>query len=561
VLELPVAAPSPVRDDTVTIDVVRAPKQIRDDGDFTIALDPDGLVIYYSIRGRRFFFHGHLGLILDDLPEYAIAVYDTLLLPEAEQDAQFRKVARKYGKAAKDLISDLRQTRTGDHPGLVREDRQEGFQSSGVPGIFNTYLAQTCNLACGYCFNQRGTFGKEGSVMTLETAKEVLPFIKQCVEKAIYPYYTVNLFGGEPTLAKEAVRYLARGLQDLNNSGSYPPVHIMLSTNGTVYEEDLYRILAEGPETNTVIVSLDAFKDTHDRNRPFANEHSSASRAQSGRAAAADEPGATKRPTDEIRPAPHEDLPLRAEKSSYDVVAANVRRMVAEGIPCALVCVVPHPHDFIGSAQALHEFGVPIVEVKQLNNHIHGRPQLPELFDRDFETWRQNYLDYGEFHLDYIASGGRIHHVDRFAIFGDVEKAATVRMQRKALACGVLDSKIGIAADGTLFPCEAFLRHDHTEVGHVRDGFDPEKYRTFEEMILARGQHRVDNEQCRTCYAKTFCGGGCYAESYDRSGKMAPMHPAECRFVRERVKIDFFYLAQLKGRFPGLYEAVTTATD
>jgi len=69
---------------------------------------------------------------------------------------------------------------------------------------------------------------------------------------------------------------------------------------------------------------------------------------------------------------------LRPEKSSYDVVAGNVRRMVAEVIPCALVCVVPHPHDFIGSAKALCEFGVPIIEVQQLKNHLHGRPQHGE---------------------------------------------------------------------------------------------------------------------------------------------------------------------------------------
>ena len=43
----------------------------------------------------------------------------------------------------------------------------------------------------------------------------------------------------------------------------------MLSTNGTIYDQRIFEVLAEQPECHTVVVTFDAFKEAQDKNRPF----------------------------------------------------------------------------------------------------------------------------------------------------------------------------------------------------------------------------------------------------------------------------------------------------
>jgi uncharacterized protein len=87
-------------------------------------------------------------------------------------------------------------------------------------------------------------------------------------------------------------------------------------------------------------------------------------------------------------------------------------------------------------------------------------------------------------------------------------------------------------------PCESFCGHPEFELGNVRTGFDSAKCQKFDKWILSRGQFRIDNERCRNCYAKLICGGGCYALSYDRTGRLDPYPEPWCRYVREAVKTD-----------------------
>src|ERR1039457_5404354 len=155
--------------------------------------------------------------------------------------------------------------------------------------------------------------------MSVETAREFLALIANTVTSGIYPTVTVNLFGGEPLLSRQAVYTLARGLQNLNRANLQTRVHIMLSTNGTIYDQEIFQVLAEQPECNTVIVSLDAFKERHDKNRPFTNSR---------------------------------------KGSTYDVVLGNVHAMMGANIPYSVICVVPYPYDYTGAAEELHRLGI-----------------------------------------------------------------------------------------------------------------------------------------------------------------------------------------------------------
>jgi len=151
-----------------------------------------------------------------------------------------------------------------------------------------------------------------------------------------------------------------------------------------------------------------------------------------------------------------------------------------------------------------------------------------------------------------------VRHVDRDGLFGDyAARLAHLPKGNGTLACGMGDSTIGITSDGRLLPCSNLLAHKQFQLGDVRRGFDRVKYDRFEQWLLSRGQHRIDSERCRNCYAKRVCGGGCYAESIDRSEGLSLPDESFCLYKKEMVKIDLHYIAQLKRHHPKHFSELT----
>jgi uncharacterized protein len=492
-------------------------KMIRDipnEGvDFSHAIDPRGLAIHYSIRGQEFLFNGNSGSFYTELPDY---VKEALQAVPTAQDTQslqteLERLRQEYGEPSHEWLDYILSLHRGDHPELAEENHQTSFGEAMEPHLMNIYVSQGCNLGCNYCFNQGGTFGGKSSLMKMDTAKDVLSFILNIAKTGRHKRMGINLFGGEPLLNPKVVHYLARGLMDFNLADNPTKINIILSTNGTIYEPEVFSIFKEMPERAVVAISLDGSKQNHDKNRPFLK---------------------------------------RIQDSSFDIIAANIKKIVENDIPHSVTCVVSKPFDFIGMSKMLHEMKVKKLEIKQLNYHIHGKDDLPETFEREFNQWRTNYIDYSDYHLDYM-DGPHLTHVDRFYKFFDfARKYGKTDGLAQKLACGVADDKVGIAADGNIFPCEAFLRHDEFIFGHVKSGFDQEKFAGFQKWILKEGQNRIDHPKCKDCFAKKMCGGGCYAESFDRDGTLESANLEQCDFIRETLKVDLYYLSETQKRYP-----------
>ncbi len=339
--------------------------------------------------------------------------------------------------------------------------------------------------------------------MQVETAQQLVAFVSAIVRTEKHPVVSVILFGGEPLLSRPALYILARGLQDLNRAGLRTRVHTVLSTNGTIYDEEIFAILAEQPDCNTVAVSLDAFKEVHDANRPFNDA---------------------------------------SKGSTYDVVVENLRKMIAAGIPHSVTCVVPYPYEYVRASEELHRLGIETLEIKPLIGHVFGKRDLPELFREDLALWREKYLEYCDYYLDYVRSDGRIRHTDRQSLLGTYSQAlGDSESAGRILGCGIADIKMSVAADGRILPCECFLVQN-AAIGDVKTGINQARLEQFESWILSNGQFRVTHERCRNCYTKRVCGGGCYALTCDLLGRLEPLPESKCEITRERLKIDLYFI-------------------
>jgi uncharacterized protein len=492
--------------------------------DFTIPVDSEGKVVYFGINRRHFLLNGAIGSFHDELPAWAVKILSAMNLPAKEKSSEFRRLYRgSSGYDCKKFVEEMKLFKNGSHPELREEPRNTRFQLNKPPRVFTVYISHGCNLACNYCINRQGTFGGNTSYMTVDTARNVVNFITQIAESEQHEDITVNLYGGEPLLAPEAAYIIARSLQDLNYRKLRTTVHLLLATNGTIYNKKIFDVFAEFPRTSTVMVSLDGSRLIHDTNRPFS----------------------------------------QGDESSYDSVIRTLGKMIRNTIPYSITCVVPAPYNYIAASEELHALGIRRLDIKQHIDHIYGSSPIQGAVRQDFEVWRQNYLAYTDYYLDYLGRADPVIHSDKSSALlnGLASIIGTQTDQYTPLACGIAETKIAIAADGVIVPCELFLDKKKFALGSVQAGFNNDNYHKFERWLFAGGQHRTDVTKCRNCCAKRICGGGCYAESFDTSGRLLPYEDSVCRMVKEKLMIDLYYISELKKRHPGIFSRFAGAPD
>lgn len=480
---------------------------------FTRPLDPAGRVIHFSVGGRPMLFNGHSGRFYPSLPSWAEMELERAVAggPVPRTSGRTADVGARGPPAA--FRRELAAYRRGRHASLRPEARQPAFTNAGAPSIVTVFLAQACNLRCRYCINHYGTFGRRPEVMSPATARRVLAWIRRLAAARPGGNLFVNLFGGEPLLARAAVEVLVRGLQELNRDRAGAEVRFVLATNGTFYHEPAFRLIAEQPDFGTVVVSLDGMPAAHDRNRPFVDG-----------------------------------------QGTYAVVAANLRRLMAEGVPYSVTCVLTKPYDYIAAAQALHGLGVRRLELKEVIDRVFGGTAVPDDCTGDLAEWEAQYLAYTDHYLAHLHAPDPVLHVDRWSIVRDFGRVLNPSdATERKLGCGIADEMVSVSADGRIMPCEALVGTAEMTLGDVQEGVDPDRFARFATRLLAEGQLRLDHPRCESCFAKRLCGGGCYAQCLERGRTLAPADERTCAFVRAKLRIDLYFLARLQEEHPAVF--------
>jgi len=464
-------------------------------------LDPQGQAIFFTIGGRSFIFNGNTGEFIDEVPP---ELGSWLGASPARPDVVER--LRRLG-----WLAWLDAYRDGSHADLQAEDRQVSFVQTAAPDRYVICIAQACNLACSYCINQRGSYGGSAKLMSRSTAAECAAFLERQLDSEDCTGISVVLFGGEPLLAPQSTGILVDGLLN-GRSRTGKPIGAMLCTNGTVYDENLFRTFAVHADSFSVAVSIDGSQENHDKHRPFAT-------ATGG--------------------------------STWTVATGTVRRLLEDGVRVSVTCVVPAPYCYIERAEELHALGVGRIEIKPVIPHVYGCSEKPDVLRSDFEQWRTRYLAYTEWCLERggMLPPGRIVHNDRVVLLREYSRQLDGESPRR-LGCAAGDEGAAIDVEGNIFPCDAFVADPSRSMGTVTSGIDPGQRAALAQWLLDKGQHRIDVAKCRSCHAKRFCGGGCYAVSHDRGGELAPLDDFACAFVRERVLIDLYYVSRVRRENP-----------
>jgi len=149
-----------------------------------------------------------------------------------------------------------------EHP----EDKYLEFHLDNKIEKITLQITQNCNLRCSYCtfskiYKNRGHTNKK---MSYETMKKSIDFlIKHSTNSKTVD---VGFYGGEPLLEFDSIKNL---LIYIKKQYPYKKITYSLTTNGTVFDDEIIQFLSDNQFNLTV--SIDGPKELHDKNRVFAN--------------------------------------------------------------------------------------------------------------------------------------------------------------------------------------------------------------------------------------------------------------------------------------------------
>ena len=411
-----------------------------------------------------------------------------------------------YENNDKDTIINFLLDKYSDHEDVTREELLELFddietlKENGklfAPDIYegkafdlkkrNTvikalclHVAHTCNLNCEYCFASQGKYHGDRALMSLEVGKRSLDFLVENSGKRTN--LEVDFFGGEPLMnwevVKEIVKY-GRELEKIHNKN----FRFTLTTNGVLLNDDV--IDFANKEMHNVVLSLDGRREVHDHLRKTVNG-----------------------------------------KGSYDMIVPKFQHFIERRGDHGYYMRGTFTHnnvDFTNDIFHMADLGFtelsmePVV-CKPQDPYALTEEDLPKLFEQ-YEILATEML-----RREKKGNGFTFYHYM-------IDLKGGPCIYKRISGCGSGTEYMAVTPWGELFPCHQFVGDEKYSLGNIWDGVLNKD--TQNEFKLCNAYAR---EECRDCWAKLYCSGGCAANSYHATGSITGVYEYGCKLFRKRME-------------------------
>ena len=413
--------------------------------------------------------------VLDQVAYRILDVFDG-----ANDAAIIAEFAAEFGETAvRETLEELHELMAAGQLFSADAEIPPVFAAKPIVKSLCLHIAHDCNLRCGYCFASTGSFGHDRGLMSPEVACRAVDFLLE--HGGSRKHAEIDFFGGEPLLNMATVRAAVAHIRK-REAETGKIFNLTLTTNAVLLNQENLDFLNQ--ENIQLILSIDGRREVHDRMRPFAG-------------------GA----------------------GSYDKVLANMHKAVdsRQGANYyARGTYTAYNLDFAADVLALADegFGRLSVEPVVAKDAPYGlcEEQLPELFAQ-YELLAAEYL---RRHRE--GSG-----FDFFHFNVDLENGPC--LTKRLSGCGAGHEYYAVTPDGDLYPCHQFVGRDDFKVGTVFAGIDqPDLCDEF------RQAHVLTKPECRRCWARFYCSGGCHANAEAFHGSIHQPYELGCELQKKRLE-------------------------
>ena len=102
---------------------------------------------------------------------------------------------------------------------------------------------------------------------------------------------------------------------------------------------------------------------------------------------------------------------------------------------------------------------------------------------------------------------------------------------KRISGCGSGTEYMAVTPWGDLYPCHQFVGEERFKLGNVFDGVDN---KAIQDEFFACNVY--SRPECRECWAKLYCSGGCAANAYHATGSVNGVYEYGCRLFRKRME-------------------------
>ena len=316
--------------------------------------------------------------------------------------------------------------------------------------------------------------------MSFEVGKQALDFL--IAQSGSRVNLEVDFFGGEPLMNWQVVKDLvayARTQEPIYHKN----FRFTLTTNGVLLDDEVTEFCNK--EMHNVVLSLDGRKEVHDRLRKnFAGV------------------------------------------GSYDIIVPKFQRFVEKRGDLSYYMRGTFTHDnvdFTNDIFHMADLGFTELSMEPVVSPP-GEPwalteeDLPKLFEQ-YEILAKEMLKrekegrpFTFYHYMLDLSGGPCLH-------------------KRMSGCGSGTEYLAVTPWGELFPCHQFVNDPDYSMGDVWKGIaNPQLGEKFHRCNV------VANPDCRECWARLYCAGGCAANAYHASGDINGTYEYGCQLFKKRVE-------------------------
>lgn len=338
-------------------------------------------------------------------------------------------------------------------------------------------LNNICNLACEYCYANKGEFNQAGNIMTFEIAKDVIDKMFINAKKNKGQKIGICFFGGEPLLQFNLIKQIVKYV-DLINEDNYRVAYSVI-TNGTLLTDEIVNFFVK--YAFKVTISLDGTKEAHDRMRKFKDG-----------------------------------------TGSYDIIVHNMRKYREQIVfTCRLTVNDSNTH-IVEAIQQIKELGIKRIVIGMDEN----------ISDESFNCFLKNYKELLEIYYEDIKKG------DFYCIDNITTNLIRLVMRRRVSShCNAGRAYFTISSDGKVYDCHRLVGKEIAFVCDTERGYEEkiDCYSKRRDMELKRDVgERI--KSCEKCSFKYLCGGMCYHHAISANGKRFSKIEKDCKLVQFELK-------------------------
>lgn len=445
------------------------------------------MIHQYKLNGLNIVLDVHSGsihlvddLVYDIVELYENCDYETISNKMLEKYSHVPDVTREEIEA---VFSDLEALR--DSGKLFSEDRfskvAANFKrdNSDIKALC-LHVSHTCNLTCSYCFAAGGKYHGSDALMSFEVGKQALDFL--IANSGARTNLEVDFFGGEPLMnwdvVKDLVAYARKEEKKYNKNFRFT-----LTTNGVLIDDDVIEFLNR--EMSNVVLSLDGRKEIHDHLRRTINN-----------------------------------------KGSYDIILPKFKKLVDGRGDKEYYIRGTFTHnnvDFTEDIFHMADLGFDKLSMEP----VVSEPDSPfALTDEDLPKIMEQYEILATEMVKRKKTGNEFtfyHYM--------IDLSHGPCIYKRISGCGTGTEYLAVTPWGDLYPCHQFVGDKKYLMGDVWTGVTNNSLR--EDLASINVYSR---ENCKDCWAKLYCSGGCAANSYHATGSIHGTYEYGCELFKKRME-------------------------